>query len=48
MNRPKCKTDQTTVVDSRQQGDVRRRRYRCQLCGLRFNTVEQYAAVKGK
>lgn len=37
---PKCGTDNTLVIDSRQMGRERRRRYRCNDCGERFVTWE--------
>lgn len=37
---PKCKSDQTTVIDSRQFKAYRRRRYECLMCGERFTTKE--------
>ena len=37
---PKCGTDNTFVIDSRQMREGRRRRYRCNGCGERFSTWE--------
>ena len=40
MDCPKCKSDQTKVIDSRQFEFYRRRRCECLLCGERFTTKE--------
>ena len=37
---PNCGSEQTRVVDSRQQFTVRHRRYKCFDCGKRFTTRE--------
>jgi len=39
MNCPKC-GKQALVIDSRQRNKFRIRRYNCEGCGNRFNTVE--------
>ncbi len=43
MNCPKCKNQETKVVDSRlaEQGRVIRRRRECEKCGRRFTTFER-------
>lgn len=43
MKCPKCKFDDTKVVDSREttEGDQIRRRRECDKCGFRFTTFEQ-------
>lgn len=40
----KCKSTNTTVINSREDGPVRRRRYKCLECGERFNTLEGHEA----
>lgn len=40
MNCPLCKGYNTTVKDSRLDGNSRVRRYQCLDCGVRFNTRE--------
>ena len=37
-----CGSYQVKVIDSRHAGGTRKRRYRCNYCGGRFNTYEQY------
>lgn len=37
-----CKSTNTTVINSREAGAARRRRYKCLDCGERFNTLEGY------
>lgn len=46
MKCPYCGTDNTDVIDSRQQGYVRRRRYKCRECGGRFTTQERVVTKK--
>lgn len=44
---PKCKHDQTSVIDSREtheQREIRRRR-KCEKCGFRFTTFERVEAT---
>ena len=47
MRCPNCgdKSESCRVIDSRSAGfgEYRRRRYRCDNCGYRFNTLETYA-----
>lgn len=38
----KCNSPNTYVVNSREKGSLRRRRYRCDACGERFTTLESY------
>ena len=40
MQCPKCKNDDTSVVDSRPTGETNRRRRQCVACGYRFTTRE--------
>lgn len=40
MQCPKCKSDLTSVVDSRPSGETNRRRRQCIDCGFRFSTRE--------
>jgi len=44
MNCPKCKTQDTRVIDSRlaEQGKIIRRRRECEKCKNRFTTFERY------
>ena len=37
---PYCKGTKTGCLESRQDGEVRRRRYQCKKCGFRFGTSE--------
>lgn len=37
---PECKVENTVCVDTRQKKGYRKRRYWCNHCGYRFNTVE--------
>lgn len=46
MTCPKCCTENTACIDSRQQGFVRRRRYKCLECGERFTTQERVVVHK--
>ena len=39
----KCQSESTAVIDSREINGTRRRRYRCQICGERFSTLESYS-----
>ena len=41
MRCPNCASYQTKCKDSRQAGDIRRRRYICNDCGTRFDTGEE-------
>lgn len=43
---PNCGSDNTTVYDSRQYPDHRRRRYKCLNCGERFTTKEEVKEKK--
>lgn len=38
-----CQSESTAVIDSREINGTRRRRYRCQICGERFGTLESYS-----
>ena len=38
-----CKSKITDVIDSRETNGTRRRRYRCQICGEKFSTLESYS-----
>ena len=38
-----CKSKSTDVIDSRETNGTRRRRYRCQICGEKFSTLESYS-----
>ena len=40
-----CKSESTAVIDSREINGTRRRRYRCQICGERFSTLESYSDI---
>lgn len=40
MQCPNCKTDSSSVIDSRQQPDHVNRRRWCPVCGHRFSTIE--------
>lgn len=42
---PNCRSAETYIKDSRDQGEYRRRRYVCRACGERFSTRE-YAVEK--
>jgi hypothetical protein len=42
----KCKSDATTVIATEQKPLFRRRRYKCLICGERFNTREIVMASK--
>lgn len=46
MTCPKCYTENTSCIDSRQQGFVRRRRYKCLECGERFTTQERVVTIR--
>ena len=47
MKCPYCKSYQVKIIESKSEGETRRRRYHCFDCGRRFNTREYYAdAVK--
>ena len=46
MTCPQCHTENTSCIDSRQQGFVRRRRYKCLECGERFTTQERVVTKK--
>lgn len=48
MTCPKCHTENTACIDSRQQGFVRRRRYKCLECGERFTTQERVVIKKAE
>lgn len=39
-----CKSTDTCVINSREVGAARRRRYKCRNCGERFSTLESYEA----
>ena len=41
MRCPYCGFENTKVIDSRQEGDVVRRRRECEKCGKRFTTYER-------
>lgn len=40
----KCGSANTGVINTREAGAARRRRYKCRDCGERFNTLEGYEA----
>lgn len=40
-----CQSESTAVIDSREINGTRRRRYRCQICGERFSTLESYSDI---
>lgn len=45
---PACQHDESEVIDSRQQNDIRYRRHRCQKCGHKFATYELTAEKLGQ
>lgn len=45
---PFFRAGMTMVIDSRQQGFVRRRRYKCLECGERFTTQERVVIKKAE
>lgn len=40
-----CQSKSTDVIDSRETNGTRRRRYRCQICGEKFSTLESYSDI---
>lgn len=40
-----CHSESTRVIDSREINGTRRRRYRCQICGEKFSTLESYSDI---
>ena len=40
-----CQSKRTDVIDSRETNGTRRRRYRCQICGEKFSTLESYSDI---
>lgn len=45
MKCPHCPDTNAVCKDTRQHGDLRRRRYRCEYCGVRFTTIEMVVGV---
>jgi transcriptional regulator NrdR family protein len=52
MQCPRCKSDKVITVDSRPFEGLTRRRRECQVCRVRFTTLEvmelEYKNLKGK
>ena len=40
-----CNSRNVAVIDTRQSGIIRYRRYKCYDCGTRFNTLESYKSI---
>ena len=42
MKCPKCKKDNSIVIDSREHGDTQKRVRQCVECGYKWNTYEEW------